>query len=247
MAILKRILKLTHQEAVIKVINEDASPAAVTISLAKDLFRFDETMNGYVTGTPPTSNTAGIAPPSLAAIMSTPGGGLIPAGTYYYSITGINALGETLRSNGSPVVATGPNSTVKIGFNPTVGATSYRVYRGTAAGNESLYKTVLPQFDSAGLQLAINIFIDTGIFSSVPLSEVSFSLFANGATIVRNSETIMILHENDSNNFEMSRAKDSNQASSDLVVTMGKGSVYIRVLKEQGYLANFRPEQNGGL
>lgn len=243
MAILKRILKLTHQEAVIKVVNEDVSPASVIISLGKDLFRFDETMNGTVTGSPATSNTAGQSAPTLSSSTAFTTGGILQATTYYYVISALNSLGETLPSNELAVTFTTNTSSVTLTWTPVTGATSYRVYRGTAANSENLYITVkAPTIIPAAVT-----FTDTGVATNVPLSEVSFSLFANGCTIARNSETIMILHENDSNIFEMSRAKDASQQSSDINVTMGRGTVFIRVLKEQGYLQNFRPEQNGGL
>lgn len=46
MAISKTIIKLTHVEAVVKVINDAASPASATISLATDLLKSNEELTG---------------------------------------------------------------------------------------------------------------------------------------------------------------------------------------------------------
>jgi hypothetical protein len=46
MAITKSVIKLTHQEAYVKVINDTAGPASVTIDLDVDLKKTNETISG---------------------------------------------------------------------------------------------------------------------------------------------------------------------------------------------------------
>lgn len=45
MAITKTLLKLTHRDAVVKIVN-DSTSASVTIALATDLLKGDETLSG---------------------------------------------------------------------------------------------------------------------------------------------------------------------------------------------------------
>lgn len=66
-------------------------------------------------------------------------GGTLAAATYYYKVTAITSLGETVGSNEVSIVTTGTTSTVTITWAAISGATGYRVYRGTAAGGESVY------------------------------------------------------------------------------------------------------------
>jgi hypothetical protein len=67
-------------------------------------------------------------PPYLTATVRT--GGSLPAGTYYYAVTALTPTGETTVSSvQSATVAAG--ATVKLSWGGPVGATAYRIYRGT--------------------------------------------------------------------------------------------------------------------
>lgn len=46
MAINKYIVKLNHNEAVVKIVNDAAAPASATISLTTDLLKSNETLSG---------------------------------------------------------------------------------------------------------------------------------------------------------------------------------------------------------
>lgn len=94
------------------------------------------------TGSPVSSViTGGLnAPASLAATGSTTGGTLVAA-TYYYKVTALNASGETVGSNEVSVTTTGTTSSVALSWAAVAGATSYKIYRGTAAGAESVFYT----------------------------------------------------------------------------------------------------------
>lgn len=78
--------------------------------------------------------------------------GTLPAGTYYYKVTALGPIGETLGSNEVSVTTVGATSSVILTWAPAIGATGYKVYRGTTAGGESVYYT----------QGAVTTFTDTG-------------------------------------------------------------------------------------
>jgi hypothetical protein len=66
--------------------------------------------------------------------------GTLATGTYYYNITAIGGNGgETTTSAEVSVAVTGPSGSVAISWSAPIGAISYRVYRGTTAGGESVY------------------------------------------------------------------------------------------------------------
>jgi hypothetical protein len=68
-------------------------------------------------------------PPYLVATVGT--GGSLSAGTYYYAVTALTPTGETTVSSvQSSIVAAG--ATVKLSWGGPVGATAYRIYRGTS-------------------------------------------------------------------------------------------------------------------
>lgn len=95
------------------------------------------------------------APALTAPVATTPSaqvsGGTFTAGTYFYKVTAINALGESLPSNevSQTVIL---NGTLTVGWAAVTGATGYKIYRGTSTGAEN------KQF-SVG---AVTSFIDTG-------------------------------------------------------------------------------------
>lgn len=104
------------------------------------------------------------APTNLAAAGSTTGGSF-SAGTYYWEVTGLNGAGETVGSNEVTLTLTGSTSSVQLVWNAMPGASSYRVYRGTASGSESHYQAA-----------STNSFTDTGTTGSsgtVPVSNTT--------------------------------------------------------------------------
>lgn len=91
-------------------------------------------------------------PTNAAFATASTGGTLVPA-TYYYRVSAINALGETLASTEtSQVVGAGTNTnTVTVNWAAITGATGYKVY-GRSTGAELLIATVG----------AVTTYIDTG-------------------------------------------------------------------------------------
>ncbi|MBS0364901.1 MAG: hypothetical protein JSR67_03645 [Proteobacteria bacterium] len=84
--------------------------------------------------------TAGpLSAPAQNAPTTAATGGTLAAATYYFVITALNASGETVASNERSIATTGATSTVTLSWAAVTGATGYRVYRGTAAGAESVY------------------------------------------------------------------------------------------------------------
>lgn len=80
-----------------------------------------------------------LSPPVQSNATTSTTGGSLAAATYYYEITALNARGETTVSNEKSVTTTGSTSSNTITWAAIVGATSYRVYRGTSAGAENVY------------------------------------------------------------------------------------------------------------
>src|SRR3970040_345995 len=93
-----------------------------------------------------------IAAPVQSAAVTAATGGTLAAGTYYYKVTAINATGESIGSNEQSIATTGSTSKNTINWATVAGATSYRIYRGTAAGLENRYFTVgeVLTFDDVG-------------------------------------------------------------------------------------------------
>lgn len=80
-----------------------------------------------------------LSPPVQSNASTSTTGGSLAAATYFYEITALNARGETTVSNEKSVTTTGSTSSNTITWAAVVGATSYRVYRGTSASGESVY------------------------------------------------------------------------------------------------------------
>lgn len=67
------------------------------------------------------------------------------------------------------------------------------------------------------------------------------------ANITRNNQVVVNFFEN-TEQFEMGFGADTQNNTSDLVVNFtGKGTIYMRLLKVQGYRPKFRPEQGVNL
>ena len=86
--------------------------------------------------------TAVMAAPVQSATSTSTTGGTLAAGTYFYKVTALNAAGETVGSNEQSQVTTGTTSTVTVSWGAVTGATSYRVYRGTATNAENVFYAV---------------------------------------------------------------------------------------------------------
>lgn len=66
----------------------------------------------------------------------TPGAGTLPTGTYYYRVSAVNSIGETLASAETSLAITGPAG-VNVNWGAVAGATGYKVY-GRTTGAELL-------------------------------------------------------------------------------------------------------------
>ena len=105
--------------------------------------------------TDPVAGGTKVNLPAPTGVAATPSGtgGTLPAGTYYYRVTFLNAAGETIGSAEVTATTTGSTSSVSIAWNTNSGATSARIYRGTASGAQTVYYT-----DADG----VGPFVDTG-------------------------------------------------------------------------------------
>lgn len=101
-----------------------------------DAVEFQTTASGNI--------DAGLPEPVVTAAPSASGGAL-PAGTYFYVVTVVNAAGESGGSAEVSVTVTGTTSQVHLDWAtgaPTVGVTAFNIYRSTVAGDETFLKSV---------------------------------------------------------------------------------------------------------
>lgn len=120
------------------------------------------------------------APTQTAPSTSTTGGtGLAAATTYYYVVTALNALGQTIKSNEQSILTgAGTTNSNTVNWNAVSGATGYRIYRGTAAGAEGVYYQVG----------AVTTYVDTGAASTAGTPPtVDSTNFYQPGTVVPNA------------------------------------------------------------
>lgn len=135
-----------------------------------------------ITGHSETLNAIALATPVNSAFSTAAAGGTLAAGTYFYRVSAINALGETLASAETSQVTVGATSTVTVNWGAVAGATGYKIY-GRATGAEQLLATVG----------AVTTFTDTG--AAVPsgaLPTANTTAGAKYAPISRNFESASI-------------------------------------------------------
>lgn len=84
-----------------------------------------------------SAQDANAAQPVIGSITPLAGGTLV--GTQYYKVTATTANGETTPSAEASAVADG---TIKLAWAGAKGATGYRIYRGSASGQETLLATI---------------------------------------------------------------------------------------------------------
>jgi hypothetical protein len=82
---------------------------------------------------------AALSTPVNAAFSTAITGGTLAAGTYSYRVSALDgAGGETLASEATTQTTTGSTSTVTVNWGAVTGATGYRVYGRTVAGEQLL-------------------------------------------------------------------------------------------------------------
>lgn len=74
-------------------------------------------------------------------ITGVPLAGSIQPGTYNYTVTAFNDVGETIASSLATVVITGTNTSNYVSWNPVAGASGYKIY-GRSTGTEGLLGVV---------------------------------------------------------------------------------------------------------
>lgn len=73
----------------------------------------------------------GVATPVLTSAVALAGGTLVNGTPYFWIITGINAIGETVKSNQVTFTPSGGNLSATLTWPAVVGATGYKIYRST--------------------------------------------------------------------------------------------------------------------
>jgi hypothetical protein len=111
---------------------------------------------GYIDAVMARSYTAtdygGVSAPAMTSAVAAETGGTLTAGDYYYKVSAIGPWGESVASaESSAATIVGATGSVTVTYGAVSGATGYRVYRGTATGEQNLY------YDDAA-----STFVDTG-------------------------------------------------------------------------------------
>lgn len=122
-----------------------------------------------------SSGTA-LPSPVNAAFSTATTGGTLAAGTYYYCVTAINNVGETLGSTETSIVTTGATSTVTVNWGAVAGATAYRVY-GRTTGAEQL----LMEVDNL-VGGPVTTWVDTGAITPYGTMPASNTTLNNGGS-----------------------------------------------------------------
>jgi len=136
-----------------------------------------------------TTDNRVIAIPTAVVPTPSTAGGTLAANTYFYRVTALNGAGETTGSVEVTATTTGATGSVALVWAAVAGATSYRIYRGTAAGAENVFYTS-----------AVASFTDTGAASTggtVPVSNTAtvagFTQTLIGTVLQVNSDTSITL------------------------------------------------------
>jgi parallel beta-helix repeat protein len=92
------------------------------------------------------TTASALSTPAAPTFATSPTGGIITPGTYYYRVAAANAQGTSLASAEASVVVPGGSSTntINVMFGLVYGATEYKVY-GRSTGAEQLLATVSAQ------------------------------------------------------------------------------------------------------
>lgn len=86
-------------------------------------------------------NSAPLAAPGTVTPTPSTSGGTLAAGSYFYKVTAVNGGGETIGNPEATATTTGSTGSVALAWTAVTGATSYKIYRGTLAGAESVFFT----------------------------------------------------------------------------------------------------------
>ncbi len=157
-------------DAVGNLASDGVTPGATIRSLEKE--RLDSIFPGWMqfTATAPLSLPA--APTGTAAIT----GGSMADGTYYYIVTALNALGETVKGaeSAAKTISGGTgHGSVPLTWATVAGATSYRVYRTTTPGVYSNVNFIASSTNSA-TDSSMSVNTGTPPTGSSSLTGVSF-------------------------------------------------------------------------
>lgn len=175
-----KFLRITATDGTRKWITPDylqsVSTAADTLDAGSN-YSAPKVIRGKISGLQYKDNTNSLSAPVANAPSTATTGGTLAAGTYYYVVTAINSVGETIKSNEVSIATTGATSTVTVTWGVVTGATGYKIYRGTSAGNENVYYSVG----------AVTTFTDTNGASTAgtpPTSNTTSISFTSVITVV---------------------------------------------------------------
>ncbi len=133
---------------------------------------------------PCTVQGGSLLDPVNAAFTASTIGGLTPSGTYYYRVSAINAVGQTLASAETSIILTATENAVHVNWGAVTGATGYRIYGRTTGGElfMAAVGAVTTWLDNGSLTpagalpVANTTALATPVFSSISNSTVGGTL-----------------------------------------------------------------------
>ena len=150
------------------------SPDSFKALLMKSGFVFSELTHSFA-----NSGIVVLATPSISSLVETTG--TLGAGTYYYRVTALNSVGETLGSAEDDVTIAATKG-VQITWGAVDGATGYRIFGRTQAGEQLLIQVG-----------AVTTWTDTGALSpsgALPSSNTTGEELATGGGYTANSKVV---------------------------------------------------------
>lgn len=125
---------------------------------------YNQDTSALISAPAATVGTPGTVTPTAATT-----GGTLATATYYFKAVAVNATGVSIASAEANAAVTGPTGSVGLSYTAVTGATSYRIYVGTAAGAETGYfvtTSITPTYTGQALT---NATVPTASFGTAPI------------------------------------------------------------------------------
>ena len=144
----------------------DVSSISELITFFNTNARFNESFTLTASNIPPASTLA--TPNVTYSNVLTGFGGTFATGiTRYFKVTALNAIGETVASSEITLTTTQNDSSMYLYWEPVVGATKYRIYKGSTSNAQNGYYEI-PAIQSGGNNNYIFIQSDSGATAGTP-------------------------------------------------------------------------------
>jgi len=160
------------------------------------------------------------------AEASVPGANLSP-GTYYYTLVGVTAYGETMIAREISVVVTAPNNAAVLSWSGVPSATAYRIFRSTTSGSYS---------NTFVTEVVGSSFTDIGYVTQMGYPLASLLKVTGAVTPVGIYEVELMIKNREENDVYTSMAKTTSKPDGTFEFTVslprGENELYALVSNE---------------